>query len=372
MRTISGQRRCLSDSTLTAKPSRGGGWSRSWRAIGVAVVLLALPACGGGGGGDGGQEPGEVVLGQPGPGDAGNHFPFSVGNVWRYQGTRVETGLPPETFVNTLTITGTRQVGDVTVTVFEDSNPDNLGAPEETFLVKDLNGIADFGNSDPTDTFTPLLIPFWEARFPLETGASFVQLSRAGLSLGEDLDEDGINDRVDLRGVVKMSGFEAVTVPAGTFAACAKFEQNIELIIILSRDNSRVTSTGVLTLWFAPNVGLVKRVEVTTIPTFAFAETVTEELIGFAVDGQTSQITLQANPPTVTILSGGQTQLSASAFNPTGAPVAVIPVTWTSSNPAVASVDANGQVLGFAFGSATITASLGDIVSNPVTVTVSP
>lgn len=265
------------------------GWDRGWLLLGTVIFALALTACGGGGGGGGGPTSAEVpvVLGQPGPGDAGNRFPFTVGNVWRFQGTSVETGLPQETFVNTVTVTGPRQVGEVSATGFQESNPGNLGVPVESFMVKDANGIANFGNSDLTDTVSPQLVPFWELRFPLEPGASFVSLDRQGIDFGEDLDGDGVNERGDLRSVVTVAGFETVTVPVGIFENSARLERTLTLTATLSGDGSRVTLTDTATAWFASNVGWVKRTEDISFPAGDFFETETEELVGFSVDGIT-------------------------------------------------------------------------------------
>jgi alpha-amylase len=47
-------------------------------------------------------------------------------------------------------------------------------------------------------------------------------------------------------------------------------------------------------------------------------------------------------------------------------------VTWNSSNPAVASVDANGLVQALAAGQTQITATSEGITSHPVTLTVIP
>ena len=255
----------------------------------IVCILTGLffTSCGGGGGDGGGPQPTEVpvVLGQPGPGDAGNHFPFTVGNVWNFRGTSVGTGHPTETFSNAITITGTRQVQGVTTTIFLESNPGNLKLSSETFLVKDANGIADLGASDPTDTLTPQLVPFWEYRFPLQSGGRFVSLDRREVDFGEDLDFDGINEKLDVRSVVKLTGFEAVTVPVGTFADCARLERTITLTVTLSRNRSQVTATDVATGWFAPGVGWVKRVETISDPSQNLTETITEELAGFSVDG---------------------------------------------------------------------------------------
>ena len=223
---------------------------------GLLVVLfsfvLALAGCGGGGGGGGAAGEVPVVLGQSGPGDAGSHFPFAIGNQWQFQVSGNEDGLPSQGFDTTVTITGTRVVGGQTVTVFQESNPDGSGIAEEEFFVKDLNGIANFGNNAALDTITPQLVPFWEIRFPLEAGASFVALDRKGLNFDEDLDGDAVNETFDVKVVVTTVGFESVTVPAGTFANSARVRADITLSIIFSSDGSRVPATDISTSWYAP------------------------------------------------------------------------------------------------------------------------
>lgn len=251
----------------------------------LIIVALFLSPCGGGGGGSQPLTEVPVVLGQPGPGDAGNHLPFTIGNVWNFRGTSVSTGQPEEVFFNAVTITGTRLVHGVTTSVFLESNPGNLGISTEIFLVKDLNGIANFGSSDPTDTVTPQLVPFWEFRFPLQAGESFVSLDRRAVDIGDDLDFDGINETANVRSVVALAGFEAVTVPVGSFADCARLERTLTLTITLSSLRIQVAVTDVATGWFAPGVGWVKRMETTAIPSQGFTETITEELVGFSVEG---------------------------------------------------------------------------------------
>ena len=170
-------------------------WSKLRPLAVVGLLGLFLGSCGGGGGGGSGGVPQSaevaVVLGRPGPGDVENRFPFAVGNVWHFQGTTAGTGLPEVKFTNIVTVSGTRQVSGVEASVSSESNPGNLGIFVETFLFKDANGIANFGNSDPTDFLAAPIVPFWEGLFPLTAGGSFVQLDRKGLDFGDDLDGDG-------------------------------------------------------------------------------------------------------------------------------------------------------------------------------------
>ncbi|HEY0928952.1 MAG TPA: Ig-like domain-containing protein, partial [Gemmatimonas sp.] len=82
------------------------------------------------------------------------------------------------------------------------------------------------------------------------------------------------------------------------------------------------------------------------------------------------------SPATATLASGATQALTATTIGSKGSTLGGRTYTWTSSNPAVASVDGSGVVTGArittaAPGTATITASTGGI-SGSATITVSP
>ncbi len=58
----------------------------------------------------------------------------------------------------------------------------------------------------------------------------------------------------------KYVGTESVTVPAGTYADCAVFDLTLVQSMLVSGGATVVTTT-VSRLWFAPDIGLVKRTE---------------------------------------------------------------------------------------------------------------
>jgi alpha-tubulin suppressor-like RCC1 family protein len=217
---------------------------------------------------------------EEGPGDIGNYFSFTQGNVWRFQGTKSGTGQQqPVNFVNTAMITGTKTfAGGLTATVFTETDPDGNGQEEEDYLLKDSRGITNHGNNDATDLLTPNLIPFREVRFPLQQGATFESVNKTGVNFG-DLTRDGKNETGDVLAQVTVAAFETVTVPAGTFANSAKIEATITSTLTLSDDGSRVTITAIQTDWLAPGVGPVKRRSQTS--GLGLTETVTEELVKF-------------------------------------------------------------------------------------------
>lgn len=76
-------------------------------------------------------------------------------------------------------------------------------------------------------------------------------------------------------------------------------------------------------------------------------------------------------PGTTVVRVGDTTPLTATALDNSGQPVAGRPVTWRSSNTAIATVGSSGAVTGVAPGSATITATI-DGVSDAASVTVQP
>lgn len=71
-----------------------------------------------------------------------------------------------------------------------------------------------------------------------------------------------------------------------------------------------------------------------------------------------SVVTIVVTPGSPTVASGGTRQLTATARDSAGNPLAV-PVTWSSGTPAVASVDSMGLVTGHLVGGALVTASAG-------------
>jgi hypothetical protein len=73
-----------------------------------------------------------------------------------------------------------------------------------------------------------------------------------------------------------------------------------------------------------------------------------------------------------TLPSGTSAPLTATITNAGGNPVVGQSIAWLSSNPSVALVSATGIVTGARAGEASITASVGSIMSTPVSVTVTP
>jgi hypothetical protein len=81
-----------------------------------------------------------------------------------------------------------------------------------------------------------------------------------------------------------------------------------------------------------------------------------------------SSITLTPPAPSIQV---HQTQpFVATATDASGAPISGLTITWTSSNPSVASINSSGLASGLAQGTTTITATDGTVPSNPITLVV--
>lgn len=190
------------------------------------------------------------------------YFPDTLGSRWTYRGQINEGPLQTielKFFENVSTVSGTKTLNGVAVTVFHDTNPGNHGA-SDSFYRRDVVGIVYYG-SDPGTPLEKEITPYQIFRFPLKVPSSFQQFDRAGIDFGSDMDRDGTDETVDTQGWSKVIGQETITVPAGTFQDAIKVEARMNMHIHLSGSKHTVSGIDVMTAWFAKGVGLVKYAE---------------------------------------------------------------------------------------------------------------
>jgi len=215
------------------------------------------------------------------------YFPDEVGNRWTYRGQISDGPLQTidlQVFNNVSSVTGTKSIKGLKVTVFHDSNPGNHG-PSNSFYRRDVVGIVYYG-SEPGTPLEKQLIPYQIIRFPMKVGTSFQQFDRSGLDFGTDMDRDGMNEKADVRGHATIAAVESVTVPAGTFKEAVKVEAQMTMQIHLSGAKKTATGTDIMTAWFAKGVGLVKyteRQEISSIQDRGVVTEITEELESYEV-----------------------------------------------------------------------------------------
>jgi hypothetical protein len=110
------------------------------------------------------------------------------------------------------------------------------------------------------------------------------------------------------------------------------------------------------------------------------AESPGTAVISATVDGVTGTLSVNATDASLTTLSinslpyapmpGTVTQLTLVGVDSSGAPVAIRSVTWTSSNPAVATVSATGQLSAIGVGTTKITVDAITVAAATATMTV--
>ncbi len=197
-----------------------------------------------------------------GIGQSSDYFPDTIGSHWEYRGQITEGPLQTiehKFFTNVSSVTGTRTIRGMTVTVFHDTNPGNHG-PSDSFYRRDVVGIVYHG-SEPGTPLEKQLVPYQIVRFPMKASTTFQQFDKKDLDFGTDMDRDGVNEKADAQGTSTVVGLETITVPAGTFKDAVKVEARMGMKIHLSGAKRTATGTDVMTAWFAKGVGLVKYVE---------------------------------------------------------------------------------------------------------------
>jgi len=217
--------------------------------VGVLMGLSGVPATFG--------AEGSVTIEQ-----SADYFPDATGSRWTYRGQITEGPLQTiesTFFTNVSTVTGTKTINGVKVTVFHDTNPGNHG-PADSYYRRDSVGIVYYG-SDPGTPLEKQITPYQIFRFPLSVPSSFQQFDRNGLDFGTDMDRDGVDEKTDVKGWSTIIGRETVTVPAGTFTNALKVEAKMTMRIHLSSSRRTISGFDVMTAWFVKGVGLVKYAE---------------------------------------------------------------------------------------------------------------
>ena len=247
------------------------------------IICLLIAGCGGGGGGTSGPT---IAVPGPGPGDQGNYFPSATGNTWEFQGTQTTNGQGAESYHRTVTVAGTKTVNGVLATVINISSTLGTAVAYDEYFYKAGNGIFSYGSSNTQDVVTAQLSPYPQLLFPVTAGTSFPQFSKSGLDSGEDLDGDGINEKVDISATATVADFQNVTLSIGTFPAAARLVQTANYKFTLSLSRQAVSATEVSEIYLASGVGIIKQTQSITIPAASYTLNATEELTGYLVDGQ--------------------------------------------------------------------------------------
>ena len=253
----------------------------------VALLLpLLLAACGGGGGG-GGVQPtptpsitGSVFAPTSGPGDSQLYFPIGAGDQWFYNATTNDPNASAPTGFSVVSVNGSHTVKNVSATVVTTASP--IGTTTGTmdnYYYASPGGITNLGNNDSTDKTTPLIIPYPQLLFPVNTG-QVASIVGTNLSLGNDTQGNPITGNLNY--TIANTDFESVTVPAGIFPNALKQVTSTSVNGTDSLTHQTVTVTGTDTIWLVPGIGTVKEV---TVINSSPSVTTENDLRGYVVNG---------------------------------------------------------------------------------------
>jgi hypothetical protein len=258
--------------------------------------VALLSACGGGGGGGGSVTPpppqptvtGNGFAPATGPGDTSAYLPSAAGNQWQFNFTTADaTALAPFGIV-TFAINGTKTVQGATATVLTRTDPTNKSGGFDVYFGISNGGVTALGNTDATDTISPLITPYVQLLFPVQLG----QVSSVvGKNLAAGTNSQGIAISLDLTQTITNAGFETVEVPAGTFANALK--QTTTIAATAKANGQTAPVSGAETTWYVPGVGEVK--DQTTASGNGTTITSNMEVRGYVVNGQRHGFSAAAN-----------------------------------------------------------------------------
>lgn len=210
-----------------------------------------------------------------GPGDVALHFPLSQGNLWVMK----VPGAPSGAW-SSLEATGTRTVLGQEATILASFDLDTRAPLGESYRAVNDHGVLELGNDDASDTVTPMLVPYYSARFPLSVGDAFTSVQCSNLDWGKDLDGDGRNEFLDVELAVTVGAVEPIATELASFPEAARLEQRLTVTVRTSGfPPQHEKLEGLVTDWFVPGVGPVREVSEVPVGTQGPAS----ELVGYTV-----------------------------------------------------------------------------------------
>ncbi len=196
-----------------------------------------------------------------------SYFHAPIGSVWHYRGTLHEQDVQLvsiSVFTNSATAVKAVHKGGQRVIVFIETNPGNMGETESSYHVGHVGVI--YHGSQPQQLFEQQLIPYPVVKFPLVEEQTLRQFDAKDRNFFQDIDGDGVNERVDAFAEVTVDSLETLSVPAGTFQNVLRLKGKMELAVTMSSNGEVIVTRDQLTSWFAPGVGLIKYTETINVP----------------------------------------------------------------------------------------------------------
>lgn len=238
------------------------------------LCLLALGGCGGGGGSSSNSAGGSAARATV-TGISQDYYPVLTGSNWSYDST---SSVAPASFITDIQVTGTQQVAGQNAYVFHESDPSGSG---DSYYIKDAGAFTFVGDSAPANFIKTIIGNFDEMRFD-GTFSATPLVNKIDVDIGEDLDGDHINERMDLVITGVVEGSETLVTSAGSFANTMRLRFDLTNTVRLSTGRS-VTVSQTVREWRAPGVGMVQ--QFVTKTQAGTTTSVSMALRGFSVNG---------------------------------------------------------------------------------------
>ncbi len=260
--------------------------TRLFTGFSAGFVIISLPllsACGGGGGGGGNSAPGPTISGNTfapisGPGDTSHYFPAAAGNEWSYNGSSTDSASTTTLAIVSVAVTGTRTIQGAMATVFTTSgSPGQPATFDENYGISN-GGVTALGNTNPSDTISPLIIPYAQQLFPVQAGPVSSVIA-ANLPAGTD--SGGHPITLSVNQTISNGAFETVEVPAGIFTHA--LNQSTTINASVSDSGKSAPITGIQNTWYVAGIGEIKSASTTTGA--GVTVTTASELRGYTVNG---------------------------------------------------------------------------------------
>lgn len=259
--------------------------ARSLRTLAAAMVALSAVACGGGGGGSGGSStPAASVTGNgfapsAGPGDTSQYFPAAQSDKWSFNYvTDDPSALSPNGIVD-FSVNGTKTIQGVTATLFTRADPTAASGGFDQYFYVNGGGVTLLGNSDASDSLTPLIVPYVQLLFPVQVGP-VSSLTGTNLAFGKDSGGNPLT--LNLTQVIANVAVESVDVPAGSFSNAMRQTTSISATAFDSGRSAPVVS-GTDTSWIVPGIGQIK--DQTSVSGNGSSLNSSSELRGYTING---------------------------------------------------------------------------------------
>jgi hypothetical protein len=172
---------------------------------------------------------------------------------WVFDYTTDDPNAPAASGTAVLTVTGTKSIQGANATVFSRQDSTNPAGNYDEYFAVGKGGVTALGNTDSSDTISPLIIPYVQLLFPVGIGPVST-VTGQNLPYGTNASNGPVT--LNLTQVIANTARETVDVPAGTFVNAVKQTTTVNATVYEGGQSAPIT--GNEATWYAAGVGQIK------------------------------------------------------------------------------------------------------------------